>query len=184
MVSTVIEKQKYTYKDYLKAPDDNRYELIEGELLMMTPSPTPKHQIISGKIEFELRRFVTDNDLGVVLYAPCDVYLDDKNVVQPDIMFISNDRLNIIGEKNIQSAPDLTIEIISKSSAYRDMVQKKKLYARFGVMEYWIVIPEEESIDIYILKDNACTLYKRYTVDEVLESPSITGLRIELKKIF
>ena len=114
MVSTVIEKQKYTYKDYLKAPDDNRYELIEGELLMMTPSPTPKHQIISGKIEFELRRFVTDNDLGVVLYAPCDVYLDDKNVVQPDIMFISNDRLNIIGEKNIQSAPDLTIEIISK----------------------------------------------------------------------
>lgn len=70
------------------------------------------------------------------------------------------------------------------NSAYRDMVQKKKLYARFGVMEYWIVIPEEESIDIYILKDNACTLYKRYTIDEILESPSIIGLRIELKEIF
>ncbi|MBM4137847.1 MAG: Uma2 family endonuclease, partial [Nitrospira sp.] len=83
MTPAAVEKIKYTYKDYLKTPVDKRYELIEGELLM-TPSPVPKHQRISGKLEFELRKFVTENNLGEVFYAPCDVYLDDENVVQPD----------------------------------------------------------------------------------------------------
>ncbi|HBI24855.1 MAG TPA: restriction endonuclease, partial [Nitrospiraceae bacterium] len=127
MATSIIEKKKYTYEDYLKTPDDVRYELIEGELLM-TPSPVPRHQRISRKIEFILEEFVTNNDLGEIFYAPCDVHLDNENVVQPDILFISKERLNIIGEKNIQAAPDLAIEILSESSAYRDLVQKKKLY--------------------------------------------------------
>ena len=110
----------------------------------MTPSPTPNHQRVSRKLEFILESFITKNNLGEIFYAPCDVYLDNENVVQPDILFISKDRLNIIGDKNIQSAPNLVIEIISENSVYRDMVQKKRLYARFGVKEYWIVIPEEE----------------------------------------
>ena len=94
MASTATEKRKFTYKDYLKTPDDKRYELIGGELLM-TPSPVPRHQRISRKIEFALEKFVTENDLGEVFDAPCDVHLDDENVVQPDILFISKDRLNI-----------------------------------------------------------------------------------------
>ena len=183
MAPTVIEKKKYTYEDYLKTHEDERYELIEGELLM-TPSPVPRHQRISRKIEFVLEKFVTENDLGEVFYAPCDVYLDNENVVQPDILFISKEMLNIIGEKNIEGAPDLVIEIISESTAYRDFVQKKKLYAKFGVKEYWIVIPEEESIDIYILKDNAYTLHKTYGKDETLESLSLKNLKIVLKNIF
>lgn len=183
MTPATVEKIKYTYKDYLKTPDDKRYELIEGELLM-TPSPVPKHQRISGKLEFELRKFVTENNLGEVFYAPCDVYLDDENVVQPDILFIANDRLAIIGEKNIQGAPDLVVEIISESSAYRDMVQKKRLYAKFGVKEYWIAIPEEGSIEIYLLKDNTFQLYKAYRKDDALESPNLKGLKISLKEIF
>ena len=183
MATTVIEKKKHTYEDYLETPENERYELIEGELLM-TPSPVPGHQRISGKLEFELRRFVTENDLGEVFDAPCDVYLDNDNVVQPDILFISKERLNIIGEKNIQGAPDLVIEIISESTAYRDFVQKKKLYAKSGVKEYWIVIPEEEEIEIYILKNNTCTFHKTYGKDEILESPSLKDLRTELKNIF
>ncbi len=147
MSPTVIEKKKYTYEDYLKTPEDERYELIEGELLM-TPAPIPKHQRISRKIEFILEKYVTENDLGEVFYAPCDVHLDDENVIQPDILFISKDRLNIIGEKNIQGAPDLVIEIISENTAYRDLVQKKRLYSRFGVKEYWIAIPREELIEM------------------------------------
>ncbi len=182
MTSIIIEKKKYTYEDYLKTPEDKRYELIEGELIM-APSPIPKHQRISGKIEYELRKFVTDNKLGEVFDAPCDVYLDEENVVQPDILFISKERLDIIGEKNIQGAPDLAIEIISESSAYRDMVQKKKLYAIFGVKEYWIVVPEEESIEIYILKDNTYQFYKKYTKDETLQSPYMKDLNIALKGI-
>ncbi len=183
MAPTVIEKKKYRYGDYLTTPEDERYELIEGDLLM-TPSPVPRHQRISGRLEFELRKFVTENDLGEVFDAPCDVYLDNENVVQPDILFISKERLNIIGEKNIEGAPDLVIEIISESTAYRDFVQKKKLYARFGAKEYWIVIPEEESIEIYILKDNTYTLHKTYGKDEILESFSLKDLKIVLKNIF
>ncbi len=80
----------------------------------MTPAPIPKHRKISRELEFEILKFVKANDLGEVFYAPCDVYLDDENIVQPDILFVSGERLNIIGEKNIQGAPDLVIEIISE----------------------------------------------------------------------
>lgn len=183
MVPVIIEKKKYTYEDYLKTPDDKRYELINGELLM-TPSPIPNHQRISGKLEFLLRKFITENNLGEVFYAPCDVYLDNENVVQPDILFVSQDRLGIIGETNIQGAPDLVIEILSKNSVYRDMVQKKRLYARFGVKEYWIVLPEEEEVEVYILKDNTYQLSQTYSKADTFESPALKGLKIVLKEIF
>jgi Uma2 family endonuclease len=183
MSPVITEKKKHTYEDYLKTPENERYELIEGELIM-TPSPVPNHQKISLRITVMLREFVYKNNLGEILYAPCDVYLDDENVVQPDIMFISKERLDIIGEKNIQGAPDLVIEIISESSAYRDIVQKKKLYARFGVKEYWIVIPEEASIEIYSLKENIYHLSNTYRKDQTLESPNLKGLKLNVKEIF
>jgi Uma2 family endonuclease len=183
METATTEKKKYTYADYLKTPDDERYELIEGELLM-TPSPVTRHQRISRKIEFMLEKCVTENDLGEVFDAPYDVYLDAENVVQPDLLFVMKERLNIIGEKNIQGAPDLVIEIISEATAYRDLVQKKKLYARFGVKEYWIVLPEESSVEVYTLKDNTFGLYTTYGRDDTLKSPLLQKLKIDLKKIF
>lgn len=183
MATATTEKKKYTYADYLKTPDDQRYELIEG-VLIMTPSPVTRHQRISRKILIALDKYVTENDLGEVFDAPLDVFLDNENIVQPDILFISKERLDIIGEKNIQGAPDLVIEIISESTAYRDLVQKKKLYARFGVKEYWIVIPEESSIEVYTLKDNAFALRKSYGKDDTLQSLLLQKLKIELKKIF
>ena len=112
------------------------------------------------------------------------MYLNDENVVQPDILFISKERLDIIGEKHIKGAPDLTVEIISENSAYRDMVQKKRLYAQFGVKEYWIVIPKEGIVELYILGDDSFQLYKTYHKDTVLESPSLQGLKISLPEIF
>ena len=183
METATTEKKKYTYADYLKTPDDERYELIEGELLM-TPSPVTRHQRISRKIEFMLEKCVTENDLGEVFDAPYDVYLDAQNVVQPDLLFVTKERLNIIGEKNIQGAPDLVIEIISEATAYRDLVQKKKLYARFGVKEYWIVLPEESSVEVYTLKDSTFSLLKTYDRDDTLKSQLLQTLKIELKKIF
>lgn len=183
MALTATQKKKYTYEDYLKTPEDKRYELIEGDLLM-TPSPITEHQRISRKLTVQLSIYVEKYNLGEIFVAPYDVYLDNENVVQPDILFISKDRLNIIGEKNIQGAPDIVIEIISESNAYRDLVQKKKLYARFQVKEYWIVIPGEELIEIYTIKDNTYTLYKTYTKNDTLASPLIKDLSIELKNIF
>lgn len=183
MAPTIADKKKYTYEDYLKTPDDERYELIEGELYM-TPSPVPKHQRISRKIEFILEKFVTENGSGEIFYAPCDVHLDNENVVQPDILFISKERLHIIGEKNIQGAPDLVVEIISENSAYRDLIQKKRLYSRSGVKEYWVAAPDEGLVEVYVLKDGSYALHKSYSKDETLESPSLKGLRINLNGIF
>ncbi|MEP9409928.1 MAG: Uma2 family endonuclease [Candidatus Brocadia sp.] len=185
MAQIVVEKvtKKYTYADYCKISDEKRYELINGELLM-TPSPITIHQRISRKLGFVLEKFITENNLGELFDAPYDVYFDDENVVQPDLLFISKDRLHIIGEKNVQGAPDLVIEIISENSAYRDMVLKKKLYAKFGVKEYWIVIPEGEEIEIYTLKDYTYQLYKAYCKDSTFESPLLKGLKIGLLDIF
>ncbi len=185
MAQIVVEKEtkKYTYEDYCKISNDKRYELIEGELLR-TPSPITNHQRISRRLEFILEKFITGNNLGELFDAPYDVYFDNENVVQPDLLFISKDRLHIIGEKNVHGAPDLVIEIISENSAYRDMVQKKKLYAKFGVKEYWVVIPEGEEIEIYTLKDNTFQLYKAYGKDDTLESTLLEGLKIGLMDIF
>jgi Uma2 family endonuclease len=183
MATATTEKKKYTYADYLKTPDDERYELIEGDLLM-TPSPVTRHQRISRKILIALDNHVTNNDLGEVFDAPFDVYLDNENVVQPDVLFVSKERMDIIGEKNIQGTPDLVVEIISESTAYRDLVQKKKLYVRFGVKEYWIVLPEESSVEVYILKDNTFVLHKNFGKEDTLQSPLLKKLKIELKKIF
>lgn len=185
MAQIVVEKEtkKYTYEDYCKISNDKRYELIEGELLM-TPSPITNHQRISRRLEFILEKFITENNLGELFYAPYDVYFDNENVVQPDLLFISKDRLHIIGEKNVQGVPDLVIEIISENSAYRDMVQKKKLYAKFGVKEYWVVIPEGEEIEIYTLKDNTFQIYKAYGKDDTLESNVLESLKIGLMDIF
>ncbi len=183
MTITIPEKKKYTYDDYLKTPEDKRYELIDGELLM-TPAPFTNQQRISKKLVFLLDTFITENKRGEILYAPCDVYFDHENVVQPDILFISKERLHIIGEKNIQGAPDLAIEILSEYSVYRDVVQKKRLYAKFGVKEYWVVIPEEKEIEVYTLKDTVFHLHKLYSYFGALESPLLKGLTIELNKIF
>jgi Uma2 family endonuclease len=150
----------------------------------MTPSPVTKHQRISRNLAFSLLTFVNKHDLGEVFYASFDVYLDNENVVQPDILFVLKERLNIISEKNIQGPPDLVIEIISENTAYRDLVQKEKLYAKFGVKEYWIVIPGEELIEVYILKDNTYMLHKTYGKDETLESLYLRNLKVELKGIF
>jgi Uma2 family endonuclease len=181
--ATAAQKRKYTYQDYLMLPDDQRYELIEGELVM-PPSPVPYHQWLLKNIAFDLEKFIREKKTGKIFYAPCDVYLDNENVLQPDILYISKERLTIIGKKNIQGAPDLVIEILSESTAYRDMVKKKKLYAHFGVKEYWLVDPGEKTVEIYSLKDNSFVLAKRFCEKDILESPLFAGLKIKLLRVF
>jgi len=183
LITPVVNKKKYTYKDYLNTPDDRRYELIEGELIM-TPSPVTYHQWISKNLEYELESFVRKTKTGRVFYAPYDVHLDDENVLQPDILFVSNERLDIIGEKNIKGAPDLVIEIISESTAYNDLVRKKKLYARFGVREYWIVDPGEKNVDAYQIKDMTFKHSRTFTQKDKLKSQILEGLSINLVDIF
>ena len=133
---------KFTYEDYVLMPEGKRYEIVEGELYMV-PAPTTTHQRISRKLEEMLSRFVEERKLGEVFDAPIDVVFSETDIVQPDIIFISNENKNIIKEENIKGAPDLIIEILSPSSAQRDKTIKKKLYAKNGVKEYWLVYAQK-----------------------------------------
>ena len=134
-------KRKLTYQDYVNLPDDgHRYEPIHGELIMVA-APLTIHQIVVSNISFALQRFVKQTGAGIVLTAPIDVVFDEHNTFQPDIIFIARERKSIITEKNIQGAPDLVVEVLSPSSFYYDWFDKKEVYQRSGVREYWLVDP-------------------------------------------
>lgn len=177
------EKTKKTYKDYEQLPEGAPYQLIGGELVM-TPSPVPYHQIILRKIGYELVKFIEERKLGEVLYAPMDVYLSEYETYQPDIIFISNERFSIIGEKKIEAAPDLVIEILSESTAYYDLKHKKRMYESSGVMEYWIVDPMEKTIEVY---ENINGEFKAFSQGEgkgAVTSKLLEGFSVEPEKIF
>ena len=176
---------KFSYRDYRSLPesDTKRYELIEGELIVV-PSPTTYHQRIAGNLEYALREFIQTSNLGYIYDAPCDVVLSEENVLQPDILFITRERSEIITEENIQGPPDLVIEILSPSTAERDRTHKRTLYARHGVREYWIVDPDERTVKIMTLKEKGLEVVGLYQGEARVESPLLPGLVIDLNRIF
>lgn len=174
----------YTYEDYLNLPDDGkRYEIIEGELIMAA-SLKSIHQIVSGNLEYEIRSFVIRHKSGLVFDAPYDVKLSDANVVQPDIMFVSKENRGIITEDNIQGAPDLIIEILSPSTAYYDLIIKKGVYEKFKVKEYWIIDPQQQWIEIYVLKEQKFYLHQRSEKAGQIRSTVLEGFEMEIENIF
>ncbi len=150
------EKRKFTYADYQTWPDEERWEIIDGEAYSMTPAPSEKHQRISANI-FSALTSLFKNKPCRTYYAPFDVVLDDFNVVQPDLLVVC-DR-DKITEANIQGAPDLVVEILSPSTKLKDKREKKALYERFGVREYLVVYPDDEMVEQYKLIDG------RYAMD-------------------
>ena len=176
---------KFNYDDYCLMPEDRRYELIGGEFFMV-PSPSVIHQRVSANLEAILRRYVMEKECGEVLYAPLDVVLSHQDVVQPDIMFISKERSHIVTDMNIQGAPDLVVEILSPSTAERDRTIKKKLYARHGVRELWLVNAGAQVVEVYSLEEgaeNRPILYVR-TDRRRLVSPLLSGLSVNLDEVF
>lgn len=183
VTAEVEKKRPLTYADYEKLPEGTPYQLIGGELVM-TPSPVPYHQRISRRIEFELLKFVEAKDIGEVLDAPIDVYLSETETYQPDIIFISKDRLDIIGEKKIEAAPDLVIEILSPGTAYYDLIHKKNIYEQCGVKEYWIVDPMEQSIEVYENTKKEFKLADKARKKGRITSKLLKDFSIEVEKVF
>ena len=188
MTKTVKPRIKFTYEDYKSLPESEtkRYELLGGELVLV-PSPTEYHQRISRNLEFVLWQHVKERGLGWVYHAPLDVVLgegDGREVVQPDIFFISKERSQIIAEEEIRGAPDLVIEITSPATEDRDRHYKKTLYARHGVKEYWIVDPKGKIVEVYTLGTQGFELVKVYKAEEILESPLLSELRVDLREVF
>lgn len=167
----------------LPESETNRYELLEGELFMI-PSPNWLHQTILKKIFTLLDKYVTDHRLGEVRFAPLDVILAQEVVVQPDILFISKERPDIIEKQGVQGAPDLVIEIASPSTRNRDRTLKKTLYARHGVKEYWIVDPEEKTIEVFTLGKKGYKSARTYKESGTLKSPLLEELEINLSEVF
>ncbi len=179
-----LQKKVFTYQDYLDLPEDgNRFEVINGELIMVA-APNISHQFVSGNIYLALYNFVQKKQLGRILYAPADVVLSKSNVVQPDILFISKENSSIITEKNIAGAPDLIIEIISPSSAYYDLLEKKELYATHGVKEYWIVEPKKQWIEVYINQNGKFELDQRVEQTGIVRSIIVKNWTLNLDKAF
>jgi Uma2 family endonuclease len=175
-------KIKYNYQDYLQLPEDKRYEIIEGDLFMV-PSPNESHQRILANILYILINYVRRNKLGAVYCAPFDIIFSEEDIVQPDVIFVSNENKKVITKDNIKGTPDLLVEILSPSTSSLDIGIKKKLYARHGVREYWIVDSERETVDVFRLKGGEFE-GKRYGPQDSLSSDVIKDLAIEVKEIF
>ena len=180
---TQTTRTRLTYEDYKLTPDDVRYELLDGELIL-SPSPRTAHQRTSRNILVPLTIFVEQNELGEVFDAPYDVVLSDFNVVQPDILFVSNDRTNIVTDDNIQGAPDLVIEILSPSTARRDRTQKRDIYAQHNVKEYWQGDTDAKEVTVLTLEDGVYRVAGVYTEGQTLTSPLLPGFRLNIDDIF
>lgn len=179
------EDKKYTYEDLEKINDNNRYEIYDGQLILMSV-PSAKHQAVLGDLFLQFKMFFKDKKC-IPFIAPLDVKLDGKgkksgNVVQPDLMVVCDK--NKIQDK-IEGAPDLVLEVLSKSNRYHDLIYKMNLYQKYGVKEYWIVDIENGIVIVNKLsKGNLYNFPEAYKIKEKVKSNIFKGLEISLEETF
>ena len=173
-----------TRSEYEEMPPGPPYfQLIEGQLVM-SPSPLTKHQRLVGRVYALLNDFVQDNTLGEIFIAPLDVCLNDVNVYQPDIVFVSTARLHQITEKGIEGAPDLCIEVLSKGTQRFDLGTKKKVFAQSGLAHYWIIDPEARSVSVFNLAANPEHPIEVLTPPQSFRPEVFPRLQIDLSTLF
>ncbi|HEX8316417.1 MAG TPA: Uma2 family endonuclease [Flavisolibacter sp.] len=187
-METVISNTKVSVREFREMlfdnDDDNYYEIIDGEMIRKS-APTPMHQRISRKVMVIIDRFISEKKTGEIFQSPIDVYLDEYNKPQPDLVFVSESKKAIITNDGIVGVPDLIIEIISPTSIIRDRIEKKALYEKMSVPEFWLIDPQYAAIEIYTLQNNRYELLSAATILEgELKSSLFEGLAINLKDIF
>jgi Uma2 family endonuclease len=179
--------KEWTYEEFMSLPEGGpvRYEILDGGLCM-TPSPNTRHQEISWNLSGFFWSFLKTRPVGRSFSAPYDVVFskDPPQVVEPDLVFVSKDRLSIITEQNIQGIPDLLVEILSEGTEIMDRRKKHSLYERFGVPEYWIVDPKLNMIQVFRLIDGHYAAALEFGIEDRLETPLLPGLSILLSEIF
>lgn len=187
-------EKNYTYQDILDFNDDNRYEIIDGELFLLV-SPLPKHQLILGELFLQIGFYLRDKTCKVVI-APSDVkfnkdfsksflkevYRKIKNSVQPDIYVLCDttkfDKTGVLG------VPDMIIEVLSPSNREHDKLRKYNLYQKYGVKEYWIVDPEEKLISVFILNNDLYAEPIVYNITDTIKVNIFDKLEISLEKFY
>ncbi len=174
---------RLTYDDYCLLPNDGkRYEIIDGELFV-TPSPRTAHQKIVTRLTRFQSAFAEDANLGQVFVAPFDVVFSNFDVVEPDLLYISNERASVVTEKNVQGSPNLVVEVLSETTEKTDRTTKLKLYARYGVEEYWIIDSSGPSAEVYRGTPHGLELAAKLSAVDALTSPMFPGFSLPLKKL-
>ncbi len=184
-------EDRFTYADYLTWDDDQRWELIDGEAFCISPVPNRLHQKWLGELHRQFANYLEERQCEVYL-APFDVRLQDLpgasdegtlTVVQPDIMVVCD--LDKLDDRGIKGAPDLVVEIISPSTAKRDITVKHQLYQRYGVKEYWLLYPNDRTLLVYKLSEEG--RYSQPMVfgeGDIVPVPLLGDLFIDMGKVF
>ena len=172
-----------TYETISRLPTMSGGNSSSGELIMIA-SPNTAHQRTISKLHLFLGSFVRDRRLGEVFIAPYDVVLSNTNVLQPDLLFVATDKESIITAENIKGTPSLVVEVISPSTSTRDREVKRDIYAEHGVGEYWLVDPYACTVSVMALKGGAFQEVGAYGTENVLTSPTLPDLSLDLREIF
>lgn len=178
---------KLTYEDFLQFPDDGkRHELVDGEHYV-TPSPNLRHQVILGDLYLLIASWLEAHPVGRIFLSPFDVVLSNFDIVEPDLLYMSNERAAaVLTSQHVKGTPELVVEIASPGTRRRDETIKRRLYERAGVAEYWVVDPDVEVIRIY--KREGDTFARAFELSrergEVLETPLLAGLELPLARVF
>jgi Uma2 family endonuclease len=182
VLTQISEEQAYTAADYAKLPESAPFQLINGKLIFMA-SPKDLHQQIVGNIYFEIRSYIKIHKIGELRVSPLDVHFDEQNIVQPDVLFVSIARKEII-QDYIKGAPDFVVEVLSPTNTKAEMQAKMELYGKYDVIEYWIVKPKEESVEVYHNHAQQMQLFVEAGIEDTIKSVAIEGFELEVRRIF
>lgn len=177
---------RYTYEDYLKLPEEPgyRYEILEG-FLVKEPAPSMHHQRVCRELVDQLKDFFDNFDPeGELFFAPLDVTLTIRNVLQPDILFVSGTRREIMRKERIDGPCDLVVEIMSPANRRKDRLQKMEIYRQAGIPHYWLADPEESTLEAFALKGKSYALIVAAGPGDKFAHPDFPGLNLDLARIF
>ena len=176
------DRDDFTAEDYMALPEGAPFELINGKLVYMA-SPLNTHQQVSMNLSIYIGTFVKQSKIGVVRAAPFDVHFDERNIYQPDLMFISNERKDIL-QNWVKGAPDFIVEIISRSTKSRDEGEKMKTYGEHGVREYWLINPDKHTVEVFRNENGEMVSKQKFENEGTIQSLAIEGFSIQLTEIF
>lgn len=177
-----IDKPKYTYQDYLQWPETERWEIIDGAIYAMSPSPGLLHQLISGRV-FGFLFSALERKSCIPFHAPFDVVFSESDIVQPDLFVVCDSQK--MTDACILGAPDMIIEILSPSSMTKDHSTKKDLYQKYGVKEYVIIDPLWERVYRYTLSEsNQYGESEIYQIPQNIPFATLPGISLPLEKVF
>ena len=180
----VPSKVRFLATDIWDTPDDGkRYEVIDGGLFV-TPPPVTRHQVASFELSWRIGAYVAQHPIGRMLPAPIGVVLDDENGLQPDLVFVSRDREAIIGERGIDGAPDLVVEVLCPSTRSRDRGIKMHRYAAAGVTHYWMLDPRSKALEAYKLGEDGYAVLGTLASGEIFRPELFPGLEIPIDRLW